>query len=92
MDPLIEQFRREQRLNTILVVAAVIGILATAGCSTAFALGAFSWSAAPNAGAIAFCGVPFVVAMALGYVTRAIAMWFMVPVEPLPRAIARPRA
>ena len=71
-DPMIEAVKRERRQRTILVVAAVVGILASVCCGLAFTLDLFgSWTHGAtgprNPAALVFFVAPFAVCMAIGY-------------------------
>ncbi|HUJ57697.1 MAG TPA: hypothetical protein VLX92_04380 [Kofleriaceae bacterium] len=71
-DPLIEEVARDRRQRNILVVAGVVGILASATLGIAFTfdlLGSWAHGASGNgnpAGLIFFVG-PFALCMAIGY-------------------------
>jgi hypothetical protein len=74
-DRLIENFRQAQRARWVLVVAAVVGIVASATLGMAFALGAFEVRGSGghrNPGALVFFVAPFAGCMAIGYVVHAI--------------------
>ena len=92
MDPLIADMQRERRLGTIIVVAVVVGILASSACTVGYALGGLWQSGDDSPPAMVFCAVPFVVCLGVGYALRGIARLLTPLPEPLPRATARPRA
>jgi hypothetical protein len=74
-DKLIENFRAAQRARWVLVVAAVVGIIASATLGLALAFGAFDirgTSGPRNPGALVFFVGPFAACMAIGYVVHAI--------------------
>ena len=75
-DPLIEEMLQTQRDRWILVVAAIIGIIASAALGMAFSLGALggvTGAGGPRnpAGLIFFVG-PFAVCMGLGYIIHGL--------------------
>jgi len=94
MDPLIADMQRERRLGTIVVVAVVVGIFASAACTVVYTLGGLWQSGDYSPPAMVFCAVPFVVCLGVGFAIRGIARLLTPLPEPLPRAraIARSRA
>ena len=69
VDALIEELAREHRYRWVLVIAAVVGILASAILGIGFALGHITTPGATgprNPGALVFFVVPFAVAMLIG--------------------------
>ncbi|HUJ63840.1 MAG TPA: hypothetical protein VLX92_35310 [Kofleriaceae bacterium] len=77
VDELIEEMARERKHRVVLLIAAVIGILASAAGGLAFALGAIGRGAATmrNPGALVFFVAPFAVAMAIGYAIYGVLRW-----------------
>ncbi len=74
-DPLIAELVQTQRDRQIVVVAAVVGILASAACGIAFGLGGFAHlgaSGARNPAGLVFFVAPFFVCYGLGYVLHAV--------------------
>ena len=74
-DKLIENFRAAQRARWVLVVAAVVGIIASATLGLAYTFGAFDGRGATgprNPGALGLFVGPFAACMAIGYVVHAI--------------------
>lgn len=76
-DPLIAELYRERRHRSVLVVAAVIGIVAGVATGMGFVLGAFGTTAmspigARNPGLLIFFVGPPAVCMAIGYAIFAV--------------------
>lgn len=68
-DELVEQFAREHRYRGVLVVAAVVGIIASAVVGIAFSLGGIELSSVNGThegGALALLVVPFAASMVVG--------------------------
>jgi hypothetical protein len=66
-DELIEDFAREHRYRGVLVVAAVIGIVASSVVGIAYALGGGDWASAGEPRALlGLFALPFAVAITLG--------------------------
>jgi hypothetical protein len=75
-DPLIAEITQLQRDRQIIVVAAVIGILASTALGMVFALGGLAHGGGPrNPGGVIFFVAPFAVCMAIGYAVHAIVRW-----------------
>ena len=77
LDPLIDEMIRTQRDRRIIVVAAVIGILASAAMGIAFSLGSLGGLAAGaagmrNPGGLIFFVAPFAICLGLGYMIHAL--------------------
>ncbi len=71
--PLIEAAQTEQRDRRIIVVAAVIGILASVICGLAFATGGFgSWANGASGGrspaGLIFFVAPFAICLGIGHI------------------------
>ena len=91
-DPLIAELVQTQRDRGIIVVAAVIGIIASAACGIAFGLGALGHlgahaAGARNPGGLLFFVAPFALCYGLGHalyavVRRARPRYEPEPVEP----------
>jgi hypothetical protein len=75
VDELIVELQREQRRRMVLVVAAVIGIVASAMTGMGFALGGMAGGGPRNPGALLFFVGPFALAMGLGYVVYGLLRW-----------------
>jgi hypothetical protein len=80
VDELIREMALERRHRTVLIVAAVVGILASAATGVAFALGGFEHlargaSGYRNPGGLVFFVAPFAVAMAIGYAIYGVLRW-----------------
>ena len=76
-DPLIEAALTEQRDRHIVVVAAVIGILASVALGVAFAAGGLGeWTdgarGAGNPAGLIFFIAPFAICMGLGYLVHRV--------------------
>lgn len=76
-DPVIAEMIQMQRDRRILVVAAVVGIVASAALGMAFSLGALgAWtrsaSGPGNPASLIFFIAPFAACMALGYAVHAV--------------------
>lgn len=74
-DPLIAELVQTQRDRRIIVVAAVVGILASAGCGIAFGLGGFAHlghGGARNPAGLVFFVAPFFVCYGLGHLLHAV--------------------
>ena len=79
IDVLIEELAREQRYRWVLVIAAVVGILASAILGIGFALGHITAPGATgprNPGALVFFVVPFAVAMVIGGAIYRAMCWY----------------
>jgi hypothetical protein len=77
LDARIAEVAQAQKDRTIIVVAAVIGIIASAALGLAFTLGglgnaASGASGARNPASLIFFVGPFAVCMAIGYLVHAI--------------------
>ena len=76
-DPIVAEMIRTQRERRIIVVAAVIGIIASALMGVAFSLGALGGLAAGsggprNPGGLIFFIAPFAICLGIGYGIHAI--------------------
>ena len=73
-DPLITELIQTQRDRRIIVVAAVIGILASVALGVAFSLGGLGAGAGGprNPGGLIFFIGPFAVCLAIGYAVHAL--------------------
>jgi uncharacterized membrane protein YidH (DUF202 family) len=74
----LEEFTRERRHRIVLIVAAVIGILASVALGMASALNLISWSGttgARNPAMLIFFVGPFMVSMGLGYAIYGLIRW-----------------
>ncbi len=70
-DPLLEEMIRTQRDRNIIVIAAVIGIVASAVVGIGFSLSGLAASGPRNPGGLIFFVGPFAICMALGYAIHA---------------------
>ena len=76
VDELIVELQREQRHRMVLVVAAVIGIVASAMTGMGYALGGVAAGAGVrNPGALIFFVGPFAIAMGIGYAIYGLIRW-----------------
>jgi hypothetical protein len=76
IDTLIAELQREQRHRIVLVVAAVIGIVASVLTGLAYALaGSAAGAGGRNPGALLFFVGPFALAMAIGYAIYGVLRW-----------------
>jgi hypothetical protein len=76
VDELIVELQRERRHRMVLVVAAVIGIVASAMTGIGFALsGMGAGAGARNPGALLFFVGPFALAMGIGYAVYGLLRW-----------------
>ena len=76
VDELIVELQREQRRRWVLIVAAVIGIVASAMTGMGYALGGMAAGAGTrNPGALIFFVGPFAIAMAIGYAIYGLLCW-----------------
>lgn len=76
-DPVIEDALTEQRDRRVIVVAAVIGIIASIVCGLGFTLGMFGDEVRGAAGArnpagLLFFGAPFVICLGIGHLVHRI--------------------
>jgi hypothetical protein len=78
LDAEIAALQRDQRHRMVLVVAAIIGIVASAMLGMAFALGGLDVTGAGgprNPASLIFFIAPFAVSMAFGYAIYGILRW-----------------
>lgn len=76
VDELIVELQRDQRHRMVLIVAAVIGIVASALTGLAFSLsGMAAGTTGHNPGPMLFFVGPFALAMAIGYAIYGVLRW-----------------
>ena len=76
IDALIAELQRDQRHRSVLLVAAVIGIVASSLTGLAWALsGAAAGTTGHNPGPLLLILGPFAIAMGIGYAIYGVVRW-----------------